>query len=89
MNSKIAVAFGGLIVLAASAAYGQALNSFAADTGYVTGLGYAADGSARHEPSSPLFAIDGLDVHIWAPLEPHYNGEADRDPAAEPLWNAG
>jgi len=90
MNRNLAVAFGGLVILAAAAAYGQEPNSPAADTSNVFGAGSAADGSAWEEPQSPtLFTIGGLDVHIWTPVEPHYNGEADRDPAGEPFWNAG
>jgi hypothetical protein len=61
-------------------------HSLAADTGHVFGIGP----SAQDEPqSSTLFTIGGLDLHIWAPVEPHYNGEANRDPAGEPLWTPG
>jgi hypothetical protein len=90
MNRVFAVAFGGLVMLAAVAAYGQEPNSPAADPGYVFGTGHGADGSARNElQSPPLFTIGGLDGHIWAPVEPHYNGAANRDPAAERFWNGG
>ena len=90
MNPMITVAFGGLAVLAASTAYGQERNSSSIDTGYVFGAGPAADGSARNEPGSPpLFTIGGVDVRVWAPVEPHYNGEANRDPTEESLWGPG
>jgi hypothetical protein len=90
MNRSLAVAFGGLVMLAAAAAFGQEAGSPTADPGYVYGIGPGADGSARDEPqSSPLFTIGGLDVQIWAPVEPHYNGAASRDPAGEPFWNGG
>ena len=30
--------------------------------------------------------LDGLDVHVWAPLEPHYNAEANRNLAGQSIW---
>ena len=90
MNRVLAVAFGGLVMLAAVAAYGQEPNSPDADPGCVFGIGPGADGSAQDEPQSPpLFALGGLDVRIWAPVEPHYNGAANRDSAGEQFWNGG
>jgi hypothetical protein len=90
MHRIIAIAFGGVAVVAASTALGQERSSPAADTSNVFGVGPAADGSARDEPRSrPLFTLGGLDVRVWAPVEPHYNGDANRDPAAESLWGAG
>jgi hypothetical protein len=90
MNPMITVAFGGLAVLAASTAFGQERSSSAVDTGYVFGAGPVADGFARDESQSPpLFTIGGVGVRVWAPMEPHYNGEANRDPAAESLWGPG
>ena len=90
MNRIIAVAFGGLAVVAASTAHGQERSSLTPDAGYVFGVGPAADGSGRDEPRSPpLFTLGGVDVRVWAPVEPHYSGDANRDPAAEPLWGAG
>jgi hypothetical protein len=89
MNPIMAVAFGGLAVLAASNASGQERGSPIPDTGQAYGIGSAADGAARDEPRSrPLFTVGGLDVRVWAPVEPHYNGDANRDPAAESLWRA-
>jgi len=90
MNRALAVAFGGLVMLAAVAAYGQETNSPISDPGYVFGTGPGADDAARGEPQSPpLFAIGGLEVRIWAPMEPPYNGAANRDPAGELFWNGG
>jgi hypothetical protein len=87
MNPMIAVAFGGFALLAAATAHGQEQNTPALDPGYVYGAGAAAEGSTRDEPRSPpLFTIGGLDVRVWAPVQPHYNGENNRDPAAEALW---
>jgi hypothetical protein len=89
MNRTIAVAFGGFAVLAASTAYGQERSSPIIEAGHVFGAAPSADDFARGEPRSSLFTIGGLNVRVWAPVEPHYNGEANRDPAAESLWSAG
>jgi hypothetical protein len=90
MNPMITAAFGGFVVLAASTAYGQERSSPAVDTDDVFGAGVVANGSLRDEPgSSPLFTIGGMGVRVWAPVEPHYNGEANRDPTAESLWGPG
>jgi hypothetical protein len=89
MNRTIAVALGGFVVLAASAAYGQERRSPVVEAGHLFTAGPSADSSARDEPRSPsLFTIGGLDVHVWAPVEPHYNGAANRDPAAQSFWGA-
>jgi hypothetical protein len=87
MNPIMTAALGSLALLAASAAYAQQRNSPAAGASYVFGAGPASGGSPVDAPgSSPLFTIGGVGVHVWAPVEPHYNGEANRDPAAESLW---
>jgi hypothetical protein len=88
MKRTIAVAFVGFAVVAATTAYGQEPGSPIVDESHVFGTGLSADGSAMDQPPSPLLTIGGLDVRVWAPMEPHYNGEANRDSAAEPLWGA-
>ena len=88
MNQIMALAFGGLAVMAASTAHGQERSTLTPDTGHTLGIGPAADGSPPGEPrSSPLFTLGGLDVHVWAPVEPHYNADANRDPAGEAFWD--
>jgi hypothetical protein len=37
----------------------------------------------------PLFTIGGVGVHVWAPVPPPYNAEANGDLAARYLWGAG
>jgi hypothetical protein len=89
MNRKLAIAFAGIVILTAAAAYGQQLNLQAVSPGYVPGLGSTAAGSPRSETqSAPQFTIGGVGVHVWAPLEQHYNSGANRDPAGEPPWGA-
>jgi hypothetical protein len=69
MNQIMAMAIGGLAIMAAATAHGQ---------GVV--------GSPPGEPqSSPLFTFGGLNVRVWAPVEPHYNVDANRNLAGEPL----
>jgi hypothetical protein len=90
MNVILTAALGGLAMVAASAAFGQERSSLAPDTGYELGTEPGANGSAQGEPRTfPLFTLGDLDVRVWTPLEPHYNAEANRDPAAEPFWGAG
>jgi hypothetical protein len=90
MHPIMAVVFGGLAVVVVSTANGQERRSPMPGTGHAFGIGSAADGAAQDEPQScALFTVGNLDVHVWAPVEPHYNGEADRDPAAESLWARG
>ena len=90
MNRTIAIALVGFAVVAASTAYGQEEpGSPIVGESHVFGAGLSGDGSALDQSPSPLLTIGGLDVRVWAPMEPHYNGEANRDPAAEPLWGAG
>jgi hypothetical protein len=39
--------------------------------------------------SSPLFTIGGIEVHVWAPVAPPYNAEANGDLATKDIWSAG
>jgi hypothetical protein len=34
----------------------------------------------------PLFTIAGFDGRLWAPIEPHYDANNNRNLAANPLW---
>ena len=36
--------------------------------------------------SRPLFSIGKLEVHIWAPMEPYYDANMNRNAAANPIW---
>lgn len=87
MNQMLAVACVGLAVVAASNVRGQQRRSLPPGPAYVVGVGPAADDSARgHSLSTPVFTFGGLDVRVWAPVEPHYDGDADRDGAGESFW---
>ena len=45
--------------------------------------------SAGAPQTRPLFAIGRVGVHVWAPVPPPYNAEANGDLAARYLWGAG
>jgi hypothetical protein len=47
----------------------------------------AVTGSASQ--STPLFKIGGMTVHIWAPVEPTYNANANRNLSGDALWESG
>ena len=87
MNQLIAVAFGCLAMVAASVAHAQDRSALPPLTGYMFGTGPAAGGETPGEPAvSPLFNFGGLDVGVWAPVEPHYSTGSDRDPAGEAFY---
>jgi ABC-type glycerol-3-phosphate transport system substrate-binding protein len=35
----------------------------------------------------PLFTIGHLEVHVWAPVEPHYDANMNRTIAGDPPWD--
>jgi len=39
-------------------------------------------------PQHPLVVAGQVGVYVWAPVEPAYNAKADRNLAADPLWEA-
>jgi hypothetical protein len=85
MNQLISIAIGGLAIVAASTAHSQDLRPLAPDSGYMFGTG--PDAVPDEPRTSPLFNFGGLDFRVWAPVEPHYNTDANRDPASDPLWD--
>jgi len=36
--------------------------------------------------SRPLFTIGHFEVHLWAPVEPPYDANDNRNQAANPVW---
>jgi hypothetical protein len=40
-------------------------------------------------PTTSLFTIGGVGVHVWAPVEPPYNAEANGNLAARNIWSPG
>ncbi len=39
--------------------------------------------------STPLFTLRGMTVYLWAPVEPTYDANMNRNSAANPLWESG
>jgi len=54
----------------------------------VTGSSVAPGIEGSAPQSRPLFTIAGVGVSVWAPVEPIYDGNANRNLAADPLWEA-
>jgi hypothetical protein len=84
MNRCVVVVFGLVVVAGARSANGQEQYPQPSGVGQVTEPGFVPgqdDGQSRR-----LFTLDGLDVHVWAPLEPHYNAEANRNLAGQTIW---
>jgi hypothetical protein len=44
--------------------------------------------SLQNDPQNahPLFTIGHLEVHVWAPVEPHYDANMNRTLAGDPPW---
>lgn len=38
--------------------------------------------------ATPLFTIGGMTVYLWAPVEPAYNANMNRNSAGDPLWES-
>jgi hypothetical protein len=84
MNRWVAVVFGVVAVAGAATANGQEQYPQAPGVGQVTEPGLVPGQEDRQ--SRRLFTLDGLDVHVWAPLEPHYSAEVNRNPAGQTIW---
>jgi hypothetical protein len=90
MNRCVAVVFGVVLVARATTASGQEQNPQLPGIGQVTAPGLTGIVSGRDDRQSrPLFTLGGLGVRVWAPLEPHYNAEANRNLAGESIGGAG
>jgi hypothetical protein len=92
MKSIGAIVSGVIVVVAAATANGQERNAVLSSTAHATQAPYYFSGgveqSDRQSPA-PLFTIGGFGVHAWAPVEPPYDADADRNLAADPRWAAG
>jgi len=85
MNIAGALILGSSVAVMTTAALGQ--ERMLPPAGADRQIG-AASNPVPPEPgrSPPLFKIGGLSVHVWAPVEPDYNAEANRNLAADQLW---
>jgi hypothetical protein len=39
--------------------------------------------------TAPVFTLGRDGVHVWTPVAPPYNAQANGDPAARDIWGAG
>ena len=78
---------GAAVLLAAAGAYAQG-------PGPATGGTVEAPMAQPQAPATinrsgpPLFWIGNLPVRLWAPVQPSYDQNANRNGAANPLWGA-
>jgi hypothetical protein len=86
MNRRVAVVFGVVVVAGPATANGQEQFSQPPGADQVTAPGFVS--GRDDQQSRRLFTLDGLDVHVWAPLEPHYSAEANRNLAEQTIWDA-
>jgi hypothetical protein len=87
VNQIMAAVFGGLIVVSASTAVGQESGTLLPNRAYMPVVGSAADGSPPDQAAAfPSLTFGGLDIGVWAPVEPPYDSQANRDPSGESFW---
>ena len=89
MNRSVAVVFGVVVVAGSPTANGQEPNPQPPSVDQVAATGQTGFVSSQdRRQSHPLFTLGGLGVRVWAPLEPHYNVEANRNLAGQSIWGA-
>ncbi|HET6234741.1 MAG TPA: hypothetical protein VFE41_07220 [Acetobacteraceae bacterium] len=92
MNRLSAIAFGAVVAVATTAAYGQEPSATVLSTTPAARAPYYYPDNVElssRQSATPLFTIGGFAGQIWAPVKPPYNTEADRNLAADPMWDAG
>jgi hypothetical protein len=90
MNGISAMALGAFVLMVAAVASGRARGSEVPGTSHATpAQSVPAGNKSSVPPSTPLFTIGGvLGVYLWAPVEPAYDANANRDLAAKSLWGS-
>jgi hypothetical protein len=86
MNRIAALAFAGLVVVAASTVHGQERGTSLPGTGGIYGAVSGPEPFPPGEPRTPLATFGGLNVDVWAPMEQHYNGQPS-DPVGQSFWD--
>lgn len=87
MNRIGAVMLGASALMVATVASGRAESSAVTSASEATTSRLAPTGGIPEK--TPLFTIGGVGVYLWAPVEPPYNANSNRNGAADPLWEAG
>jgi hypothetical protein len=90
-KTLLGVALAGTLLMATATAYGQQRSPETTVSARETLVAPSLTvGAARHSRSTPpLFTFGGVEVRAWAPVQPHYSAQANRNLAALPIWNAG
>jgi hypothetical protein len=90
MNKLGVVAFAAAALTVSAAASAQAQTPASPDVSHVTRAPALPPPPQQGEPQSrSLFTIGGFEVHLWAPVEPHYDPNLNRNQAANPVWDDG
>ena len=88
MNMIRAAVLGVTVLMAATAVPALAQSPQLPNTsGMTQAPGIAGAPQQSERQSRPLFTIGGLEVHMWAPVEPYYNANINRPLAEVPLWD--
>jgi hypothetical protein len=84
------ILLGALALMLAAVGSAQAQKSNAPGASQA-GRSLSLEGNAQDSVSQShtLFQIGGVGVHLWSPVEPPYDSHANRNFAADPLWEAG
>jgi hypothetical protein len=90
MNGIGAIALGASVLMVATVSSGRAGNSDVPGASQATPAQFVPAGNKSSLPQpTPLFTIGGVvGVYLWAPVEPAYDANANRDIAANPLWES-
>ena len=90
MNTIGAIALGASVLMVATAASGRARSSEVPSASKATPIEAVPVVTESSAPqSTPLFTIGRMTVYLWAPMEPTYDANTNRNLAADPLWEAG
>jgi hypothetical protein len=91
MNGIGAIALGASVLMVATVTSGRARSPEVPGASQATPAQPIPAGNKSSVPqSTPLFTIGGVvGVYLWAPVEPAYDANANRDLAANPLWGSG
>lgn len=87
MNSTSVAVFAAMAMTMATNAFAREQTPRVPSESQVTQAPYYQPNPQPSEPESrALFTVAGLEGHLWAPVEPHYDADNDRNLAADPLW---
>ena len=90
MNGIGAIALSASVLMVATVASGRARSSEVPGASQATPAQPIPAGNKSSVPqSTPLFTIGGVvGVYLWAPVKPAYDANANRNIAANPLWES-